>query len=239
MSEKKEDFTSESLNIPSRLFEETSSLLAYAVPSRRPPSRLKTRVMAALKPEPPAPALARWATAAALTVLLLCPLLLRPALPLSLLSSKGTVTISGGAVQVSPEAEALLGIGGRAVLKLSHGARAVIRRRGRLIEVQLKEGWALSAVRPGTSYRVATDFGSAEALGTTFIVKAENTRAYVCICRGKLLLSGPFPSGEISAAHHYDVFLAPPQPPVPAGATGSMEGHSDVETDSLNRLLSF
>lgn len=223
-----------------------SALLAEAAPRRRLPSGLKARIMREAgqdvsprcgqythrygsRRDVPS----RLVLAAAAIALMLLPVLVPRDSGLSLTVVKGQAALSGRSVSVSQEGEALLAIRGRAVVRLSQGAQAEVLLAGRTIELLLGRGWALSAVKTGTPYRVSTPFGAAEALGTEFIVKGEEARAYVCICHGRLRLSGDFPATEIAAERHYDVFLSSAGPPTPAGKEGSLAGHTDEERSSL------
>jgi hypothetical protein len=244
-------FDPRELDLPaSREFGETAALLALAVAPRRPPAALKTRLMSAIRPEPrQSPAwLWRLLPAAAVAALLLVPalrLVRRPAA--RIVSSQGTVLISGRAagagsplrvgetIAVAPDGEALVRVGGRAVFRLSHGGRAVITRAGADIEVRLLDGWALSAVNKGNPYSVVTAHGRIAALGTVFIVRAGPERDYVCICSGRLLLTGDFPAREIAARHHLDVYLSSGSAPVPAA--GPMDGHTDADLAVVEAAL--
>lgn len=128
----------------------------------------------------------------------------------------------------------LVRVGNDAVLKLSHGAEATITREGKSLTVALKNGWLLSAVRQGQAYRVVTARGEISALGTEFFVRIRPDKDYVCICEGRLRLSGAFPTTEISAEAHSDAWMDGSTKPEHAG--WSMEGHGDDEWKDVRRI---
>jgi hypothetical protein len=244
-------FGPKDMDLPaSREFDETAALLALAVAPRRPPAALKAALLRAIRPEPQGRRTRIWwlIPAAALAALLLIPALKLARRPAAeIVSVQGSVSVSGrpvGAgsplrvgetIAVDPAAEAIVRIGGRAVFRLSRGGRAVISRAGSDIELSLQEGWALSAVNKGNAYSVVTAHGRIAALGTVFIVRAGAQRDYVCICNGRLLLSGNFPAKEIAAEHHLDVYLSSDAAPAPAA--GPLDGHTDGEIESLKAYL--
>jgi ferric-dicitrate binding protein FerR (iron transport regulator) len=244
-------FDPKGMDLPaSREFDETAALLAFAVAPRRPPAALKARLMRALRPAPRTRRAPQWrlVPVAAFAALLLVPVLKpvrRPAA--QIVSSHGTVSISGRAagagsplrvgetIAVEPEGEAIVRMGDRAVFRLSHGGRAVMKRAGAGIEISLLDGWALSAVNKGNPYAVVTAHGRIAALGTVFIVRVGPQRDYVCICRGSLRLTGNFPAREIASRHHLDVYLSGSAAPVPAG--GPMDGHTDADIAIVEAAL--
>ncbi|MBI5240375.1 MAG: FecR domain-containing protein [Elusimicrobia bacterium] len=241
-----------SLDLPdSREFAQTAALLALAADPLAPPPALKARLLAAIRPEPePRRARLGWLLpAAALAALLLAPVLKPARAPAArLVSAQGAISIAGRAaaagaplrvgetVAVEPGGEALVQVGGGAAVRLTHGGRAVLRRAGSDIEVGLLAGWALSAVAPGRPYAVVTAHGRIAALGTVFLVRAGPRRDYVCICRGRLRLTGGFGEAELAAEGHRDVFISDDAPPVPAA--GPLDGHTDADIAAATAALS-
>ena len=165
---------------------------------------------------------------------------------MELLTVRGEVTVDGHAasagerlapgrtISVSADGEAVVRIGGRAGFRLTHGAQAIIVRDDEIVDVRLMKGWILSAGKTGTSYTVRTERGEASALGTDFMVKEEQGWAQVCICHGRLRLSG-FSEATIAAEHHYAVA----QPAFPVATAEGQKGHTDAEIASLRALLRF
>lgn len=251
MSEEK-DFDPESMDLPpSREFEEAAGLLAYGASPRKPPARVKAELMASLRPQPARSFAAfRWVIAAgavaAVAALLLIPRLFRNRAQSEFVAIRGDVTVDGHAVSsgaslapgqiisVPADGEAVVNIDGRAGFRLSRGARASISRDGDGIRVRLAKGWILSAVKTGTPYTVAAEHAEASALGTDFMVKEENGWAQVCICHGRLRLSG-FSEATIASAHHYAIS----QPAFPVASAEGQKGHTDDEISSLRTLLGF
>ena len=123
---------------------------------------------------------------------------------------------------------------GQADLMLAGGAEATITREGKSLTVALKNGWLLSSVRQGQAYRVVTARGEIAALGTEFFVRIRPDKDYVCICEGRLRLSGAFPTTEISAEAHSDAWMDGSTKPDYAG--WSMEGHDDDEWKEVRRI---
>jgi ferric-dicitrate binding protein FerR (iron transport regulator) len=247
---RQDPFEAKDMDLPaSREFDETAALLALAAAPRRPPAALKAGLLRAIRPEPRKSRARLWrlVPAAAFAALLLAPLKLARRPAAQIVSSRGTVSISGRAaaagaplrvgetLAVAPAGEAIVRIGSRAVFRLSHGGRAVISRAGSEIELSLLDGWALSAVGKGDSYSVVTAHGRIAALGTVFIVRAGAQRDYVCICNGRLLLSGDFPARQIAARHHFDVYISSDAAPAPAA--GPLDGHTDGEIETLKAFL--
>jgi hypothetical protein len=206
--------------------------------------------MRAIRPEPQKSRVRPWwlVPAAAFAALLLVPALKLARRPAAeIVAVQGTILVSGrpaGAgsplrvgetIAVDPASEAIVRIGSRAVFRLSHGGRAVISRAGSEIDLSLQDGWALSAVNKGNPYSVVTAHGRIAALGTVFIVRAGAQRDYVCICSGRLLLTGHFPAREIAAQHHLDVYISSDGAPVPAA--GPLDGHTDGEIATLKAFL--
>lgn len=248
MSEK-EDFDPESMELPpSREFDEAAALLAFGAAERKPPVHVKARLMASLRSKPARSFVpSRWAIAAgAIAALLLAVRILHGRAQPELLAVRGEVTVDGHAasagerlapgrtISVSSDGEAVVRVGGRAGFRLSHGAQAVIVRDDKVVNVRLIKGWILSAVKTGTPYTVQTEHGEASALGTDFMVKEEQGWAQVCICHGRLRLSG-FPAATIAAEHH----AATTQTAFPNAAAEGQKGHTDAEIASLRALLRF
>jgi hypothetical protein len=246
MKKEEDDFNAESLDLPrSREFTEAGALLSCAAGERKPPARLKTRLMASLRPASPWIVARNWTIGAAAFAALLFALFSSMNGPAAVvLEARGDVRIdgmpaasgaklrSGQSVSVSGDAEAFVSVGGRAGFRLSRDAEARLVTEGKAIEVRLKSGWLLSAVKTGTPYAVAVEHGKVSALGTDFIVKVRDGLAYTCICHGKLGLVG-FPQDRIESAHHGAIA----QKGFPSGAAVGMEGHSDEETAALRRRL--
>ncbi len=222
---------------PSREFDEAAALLAQSVPLRRPPPGLKARLMTEIRP---AALPWRFWTVPALafaSILIFAYVAHRPAPLAVVVSSSAGVAgapIAAGQVITTPaDGESVVRIGKDAVLKLSHGAEATIVRNGKTLEVRLKSGWLLSSVRHGQDYRVVTARGEVAALGTEFFVRVHPGKDYVCICKGRLRLSGAFPSAEIASEAHYDVWMDGSSRP--AHGAGSMEGHGDEDWKEVRR----
>lgn len=254
-----EKFDPRSMDLePSRAFDEASGLMAYGAGLRVPPAHLRSKVMAAIRPasELPlgaSPGGALWRKAAAAAAILAAAVALsiyaRPE-GASLAAVEGGALIGGkpagvgaalpmGAViEVPPDGRAVVRIGRRAGFELSRGARAILERTAaNAIELRLDSGWALSAVKTGTPYRISTPHGAARAVGTDFIVKASAERTYACICRGRLVLTGPFPDQTVAADHHADFIIEPGQAPKPAGRWSSLDGHRDEAIGALRGRL--
>jgi hypothetical protein len=224
--------------VPSREFDEAASLMAYGTAPRRPPAGVKSRLM---KEIVPAPASWRsWAVPAlAFAVLLLVPYFFFRSRPVAEIvsSSHGVAgeTIASGQTITSPaDGEVLMRVGQDAALKLSRGGEATITRKGEALTVVLKSGWLLSSVRHGQTYRVVTARGEVAALGTEFFVRIRPDKDYVCICKGRLRLSGAFPATEIAAEAHSDAWMDGATKP--EHAAWSMEGHGDGDWEKV-RLI--
>ncbi len=229
---------------------EIAALLAHAAPQRRPPAGLKGRVMASLGEDlrPPS-AYRRWAlpafAVAAAVAALVVYLPTRGAERITLVSAVGGVAVDGRAaaegsgieygreITAGDDGEAVVRIGRSGGFKLSRGGRARVFTHDDGIEVVLDSGWLLSAVRTGARYRVKTPRSLVAALGTDFIVKVRESRAYVCICRGRINLSGDFTERELASERHGA--LAEPDFP-PGGAVG-MQGHSDADIAELRGMI--
>jgi len=233
-------FNPKSLDLePSREFDEAAALMAYGAAPRRPPAGVKQRLMKAIAPAPAA--WRAWAVPSlAFAVLLLVPYVFLRSRPVAeiVASSAGGIggSIASGQTIISPsDGEILIRVGKDAVLKLSHGAEATITRKGDTLTVELKSGWLLSSVRHGQAYRVVTARGAVEALGTEFFVRIRPDKDYICICEGRLRLSGAFPMTEIASEAHSDAWMDGSTKP--EHASWSMEGHGDEDWQALRRLL--
>ena len=232
-------FDPKSLDLePSREFDEAASLMAYGAAPRRPPAGLKHRLMKAIAPVP-----AAWRAVAvpllAFAVLLLVPYFFFRPRPVAeiVASASGGIgsSIASGQTIISPsDGEILMRVGKDAVLKLSHGAEARITRKGDALTVELKSGWLLSSVRHGQAYRVVTARGAVDVLGTEFFVRIRPDKDYVCICEGRLRLSGAFPTTEIAAEAHSDAWMDGSTKP--EHASWSMEGHGDEDWKEVRRI---
>ncbi|MBI5246239.1 MAG: hypothetical protein HY923_03595 [Elusimicrobia bacterium] len=246
MTDDKDPLNAKSLDLPpSRELDEAAALLAYAAVERNPPAELKDRLMAGLRPVPTWYQGKRWlrpAAAAALASVLLFVMWTRtPRSGPILIASQGAVTVDGRAaaagarvswgsvIEVSSDGEAVVRVDDRAGFSLSRGGRAALSRDGAALSVRLFSGWLLSAVKTGTAYAVVTEHSRVSALGTDFIVKVRDARAYVCICHGHLGLGGDFPEPEIASQAHGSLT----EPLYKPGSEGAMEGHSD---DAIARL---
>ena len=232
-------FDPKSLDLePSREFDEAAALMAYGAALRRPPAGLKNRLMKAIAPAPAA--WRAWAVPSlAFAALLLVPYFFLRSRPIGeiVTSSSGGVgsSISSGQTITTPaDGEVIVRVGKDAVLKLSHGAEATITRKDGALTVDLKSGWLLSSVRHGQVYRVSTARGAVDALGTEFFVRIRPDKDYVCICEGRLRLSGSFPTTEIAAAAHFDVWMDGSTKP--EHASWSMEGHGDADWEAVRRI---
>jgi ribosomal 50S subunit-recycling heat shock protein len=246
---KEENFEPASMGLPhSSEFDETAALLAYGATERKPPAHVKARLMASLrsKPERSGNSL-RWIIAAgAIATLLLVPRFFSARAQSEFLVVRGAVTVDGHVVSagerlalgqtisVPADGEAVVRIGKRAGFRLTHGAQAQIARDDSSVEIRLRKGWILSAVKTGTPYTVVTDHGRTSALGTDFIVKTEDGWAWACICHGRLGLSG-FPQETIAAEHHAHIL----QPLFPSQKAEPRKGHTDEDIASLRALLHF
>lgn len=232
-------FDPKSLDLePSREFDEAVALLALGVAPRRPPTELKRRLMKAIAPTPVA--WRAWAVPAlAFAVLLLVPYFYYRSGPVAEIVSStsggiGSSITSGQTITTPADGEVIVRVGKDAVLKLSHGAEATVTRKGGALTVALKRGWLLSSVRHGQSYRVVTERGSVDALGTEFFVRIRPDKVYVCICKGRLRLSGAFPSSEIASEGHVDAWMDGTTKPEHAAWT--MEGHDDEDWAEVRRI---
>ncbi len=224
---------------------EIAALLAHAVPERRPPASLKGRVMASLREDArPALPIRRWAMpafAAATAVAILVVYLMPRNERITLVSAVGDVafdgrTASGGSgvtfgqeISVDKDGEAVVRIGRAGGFKLSRGGRARIIARDGGVEVVVDSGWLLNSVRSGARYSVKTPRGGVAALGTDFIVKVSEGRSYVCICHGRIGLTGDFPERELASDHHGSIA----EPSFPPGGAVGMQGHSDADIAEL------
>lgn len=232
-------FDPKSLDLePSREFDEAAALMAYWTASRRPPARAKNRLMKAISPAPAA--WRAWAAPSlAFAVLLLVPYFFFRSRPVGEIVSPshggaGGAIASGQTIISPSDGEMLIRVGQDAVLKLSHGAEAAITREGKSLTVALKSGWLLSSVRHGQEYRVVTARGEVAALGTEFFVRVRPDKDYICICKGRLRLSGAFPATEIASEGHYDAWLDGSTKP--EHASWSMEGHGDDDWKEVRRI---
>lgn len=249
MIDDKDPLKTESLHLPrSREFDEAASLLAYAAAERKPPPHLKERLMASLHPAAAPFINIRWAfptAAVALTAVLFAVFFARaPRSAATLTSVQGVVMIDGraasagssiawgSALSVSPDGEAVVRVEGSAGFSLSRGGRAALAREGGVIEVRLSEGWLLSAVKTGTAYTVAAGDSRISALGTDFLVKVRDGKAYVCICHGRIGLAGNFPKTELASKGH----ASSSEPLYEPGDEGGMEGHADDDIARLRAL---
>lgn len=253
LNEREDGWNAEELELSRREAQEAAGLLAFSAPERRPPPELKARVLtgarAASLSRAPRAFLPRWA-AASLGAACAAALLvwsLRPAPRAVLADVRGAVRVDGRAanagetvapgatVTVAEDGQAVLVFGARAAVRLLHGA-GVSYRESRGLEVELKAGWILSAVKTGTAYRVATAQGRVAALGTDFLVKAQKHDTYLCMCHGRLELSGDFGRAEVASQNHggwvFTADRAPSQPDY-----GTMEGHADHDISSLRAFL--
>ncbi len=229
---------------------EIAALLAHAAPERRPPAALKGRIMASLRGDVRPPLVSRrWAlpafAAATAVVLLAVYMIPRGSESITVVSTAGAVSVGGrpasaGAgvsggqeISVAADGEAVVRIGGAGGFRLSRGGRARVHARDGGVEVVVDSGWLLNAVRNGARYSVKTPHSRVTALGTDFIVKVREGRAYVCICHGRIGLSGDFPEPEISSEGHGAL-----QEPsfTPDGAYG-LQGHSDAEIGELRAAI--
>lgn len=246
MMDDNDPLKAESLDLPSsRELEEAAALLAYAADERTPPPQLKERLMASFHPAAASFIGRRSAfpiAAAALASVLIAVFWARaPRSDATLASAQGVVTVDGRAVSagsrvgwgsvvaVSPDGEAVVRIGDSAGFSLSRGGSAVLAREDGALVVRLTTGWLLSAVKTGTAYAVVTDHSRISALGTDFVVKVRDGRAYVCICHGRIGLAGDFPEPELASRAHG----SSSEPKYEPGGEGGMEGHSD---DDIVRL---
>lgn len=232
-------FDPKSLDLePSREFDEAAAFLAYGAAPRRPPAELKRRLMKAIAPAPAAWRV--WAVPSlAFAVLLLVPYFLLRSRPVAEIVSSsfldaGSSIASGQTITTPADGEVVVRAGKDAVLKLSHGAEATITRKGEALTVALKSGWLLSSVRHGQAYRVVTARGEVAALGTEFFVRVRPDKDYVCICAGRLRLTGAFPTTEIAAEGHYDVWMDGSTKP--KQASWAMEGHGDADWEEVRRI---
>lgn len=225
---------------------EIAALLAHAAPERRPPASMKGRVMASLREDArPAISIRRWAmpafAAATAVAILIVYLMPRSAERITLVFSVGDVALDGRLaadgsgvsygqeISVSGDGEAIVRIGSAGGFKLSRGGRARVLSHDNGVEVVVDSGWLLNSVRTGARYSVKTPRSRVAALGTDFIVKVREGRAYVCICHGRISLSGDFPEPELASENH-DALAEPAFPP--DGAVG-MQGHSDADIAEL------
>jgi len=232
-------FDPKSLDLePSREFDEAASLMAYGAAPRRPPAGIKRRLMKAIAPAPAA--WRAWAVPSlAFAVLLLVPYFFLRSRPVAEIvdassGASGSSIASGQTINAPPDGEILLRVGKDAVLKLSHGGEATITRKGGALTVNLKSGWLLSSVRHGQSYRVVTARGAVDVLGTEFFVRIRPDKDYVCVCAGRLRLSGAFPTAEIAAEAHTDAWMDGSTKPEHAG--WSLEGHGDADWEAVRRI---
>lgn len=249
--EDKNPLDAESLDLPpSRELDEAAALLAYAAAERKPPAHLKDRLMASIHPAAPPFPLKRWAwpavAAMAAAALLVVFRQRAPVVEASLVAARGEVLIDGRAasagarvgwdsvIEVRGEGEAVVRVDGRAGFRLSQGGRAALLRgeNGALL-VRLSEGWLLNAVKTGTPYAVVSEHSRVSALGTDFIVKVRDGRAYACICHGRIALEGDFPRKEMASAGH----AASMEPLYEPGPEGPLDGHSDEDIARLRALV--
>ena len=225
---------------PSREFDEAAALWALSVPFRRPPAELKARLMNEIRPAPLSWRF--WAVPAlAFASVLIFAYFSHNSGPLAVVVSSssgaaGAPIVAGQLITTPLDGQAVVRIGDDAVLKLSHGAEATITRSGKTLEVRLKSGWLLSSVRHGQDYRVVTARGEVEALGTEFFIRVRPDKDYVCICKGRLRLTGAFPAAEIASEAHYDVWMDGLNQP--SHASWTMEGHGDEDWKEVRRILS-
>ena len=136
-------------------------------------------------------------------------------------------------IAVSADGEAVVRFARRAGFSLTRGGRAsLIRDESGAVVVKLSDGWLLSAVKTGAAYSVTTAHSRISALGTDFIVKARDERAYVCICHGRIGLEGDFPVTTLASEHHG----AAAEPLYRSGLEAGVEGHADEDIDRLRSL---
>ncbi len=221
---------------PSREFDEAAALMAHGAAPRRPPEGLKRRLMKEIAPA----AWRAWAVPSlAFAVFLLVPYFFfksRPVANIVSLSSAdaGASIASGQTLTTTADGEIVVRVGKDAALKLSHGAEATITREGEALTIRLKSGWLLSSVRHGQAYRVVTARGEVVALGTEFFVRVRPDKDYVCVCQGRLRLSGAFPAIEIASEGHYDSWMDGSAKP--EHASWSMEGHGNEDWEEVRRI---
>ena len=101
---------------------------------------------------------------------------------------------------------------------------------------RLPSRWLLSAVVTGTPYSVVTQEGSISALGTVFLSKALDQETAVCICHGKIALTGAFGRKEIASSYHEGWSFTSRRAPA-AERGGTLEGHEDEDVASLKAFL--
>lgn len=96
--------------------------------------------------------------------------------------------------------------------------------------LRLAWGRLLSIVKPGRKYAVAGRTAVAGVRGTTFYVESQkDRRTYVCICKGKLHLTGEGTDhGDVAAEHHAGYSLD-----AASRTDEPMLGHTDEEIAEL------
>lgn len=247
----KENWSKEELELSERETAELAGWLALSE-ERKPPAALRERVLSSMEAAPSVAAawapLGRWAAASgAFAALFLAAGLWTPTPAARLASTRGLVTVDGRAassgaalrggqvVTVSEDGQAVIAFNGRAAIRLLHGG-TVSFKTGAAVEVALQKGWALSAVKKGASYSLATKDGRVTALGTDYLVKAQPKDTWLCICHGRIGIEGRFPTAEAASDNHggwvFEAAKAPRKPDY-----GTLEGHGDEDISSLRAFL--
>lgn len=142
----------------------------------------------------------------------------------------GTAVSEGDTLETAKNASADVVMQSGVRFRLYGESKVVIPADSRSHPLRLAWGRLLSIVKPGRPFAVAGRTGVAGVRGTTFYVEsAKDRRTYVCICKGKLHLTGEGKDhGDVAAEHHAGYSLD--------GSSRSDEpmlGHTDQEITEL------
>ncbi len=232
-------------------FQAAADMLPASVPPVQPPARVKSELMAKIRPPRPKTWMRSLALAASILLAIGLSALWKrqtPPAPLQIVRMAGTIHVDGKtvlppvkvrqgrAISAGPASSADIQVASNAVFRLSPDSEATVIQENGGYVVNLEKGSILSLVKSGTSYKVKTPWITASALGTVFYVQTDAPDQFsLCICRGSFRIDGPGFSREMSGRHNHLTLL------VASGQTRESSPaplrHSDREIAELEKLL--
>ncbi len=235
-----------------RLFANAADALALSTEAQMPQPNLKRRLIADLGLNSArSSVLPAWwmrgvvaLAACALIAILIPPMLRQPQIG-HVLVADGSVLINGKPakanmpiregqrITTAADSTAEIWAADRVLIKIKPRTDAALTQVNAGYQLNLRQGGAISLVKTGTPYAVATSVLKAEALGTGFFVQTEAPdRVYVCICSGHIQVSKGDFRQDLQATHHKAMVATQLSSGIQT-AEGTLINHDDDEIGAL------
>jgi hypothetical protein len=154
-------------------------------------------------------------------------------------AGEGTEVRDGQRIRLGPDSYAAIRLGDPVLVQAGPNSDLKIRRHENGFDSYLNHGSAINLVKPGTPYEMVTPVLTTEARGTGFFMNVPSPdRTYVCICVGKIDVSGTRTDfHRTMASQHHGAIWATREGDHLVTKDAGLEDHSDAQIAALLALF--